>query len=411
MTLFAGNAVAFVVPAALYPFLSRIFTPEDYALFGLYISAFSLLEIASAGRYDLAVVLPEKDEDAQNIVIGGILISMGYSLFILIVMSFTKDFIATSLHNPGFANWLLVLPTSLFFVSVSKMCNAWLIRKKKFKASSVNKASQKFAEGSTQVALGVILKTSNGLILGDIAGRFFNAILSLYQSINSGLSNARVDQHAIRSNLNRYLEFPKFNIVPSMLNALGALLPVFIVSSYYSVEASGSFNFSRIILSVPFALISAGVSQVLMQQISEKRQNRHSIAHDIFSVAWKLALLSVVGLSVLFLAGPALFAFVFGEKWRLAGEFTSILIFSYAVSFIVSPFSILLLVLEKVRWASLWQTFYFAAVLILWFIKHLSIEKFLTVLVVIDLVSYSVYGIFIYQAIKRYEEDVEHPLV
>ena len=66
-TLLTGNAVAFIIPVLVYPLLSRIYSTEDYALFGLYIGVFSFLEIASAGRYDFAIVMPEKDEAALNI--------------------------------------------------------------------------------------------------------------------------------------------------------------------------------------------------------------------------------------------------------------------------------------------------------------------------------------------------------
>jgi O-antigen/teichoic acid export membrane protein len=79
-TLVAGNAIAFIIPVLLYPALSRIFTPEDYAVYGLYVAVFSFLEIASAGRYDFAVVIPEKDDDAKHLVVGGVLISICYSL-------------------------------------------------------------------------------------------------------------------------------------------------------------------------------------------------------------------------------------------------------------------------------------------------------------------------------------------
>jgi len=105
-------------------------------------------------------------------------------------------------------------------------------------------------------------------------------------------------------------------------------------------------------------------------------------------------------------AGGELFEIVFGEKWRLSGEYTSILIFSYAVSFIVSPFSMLLVVLGKIRMVSIWQTFYFFAVCILWFFSNFDIEHFLEALVVIDVVSYAMYGLLIYRGIKDYENSL-----
>jgi O-antigen/teichoic acid export membrane protein len=239
---------------------------------------------------------------------------------------------------------------------VSKLGNSWLIRKKKFKSASLNRASQKFGEGGTQLLLG-FLNMGNGLIIGDLCGKIFNATLSAIQSSYGGLKVDFTNLKSTRSVLKKYIEFPKFGLVPALLNALGGMLPVFVISSSFSTEVSGNFNFSRIVLSIPFALIASGISQVLMQQVSERRHNNLSFGGEAVSLAKKLSVLSVIGIFVLYFWGAEIFALIFGEQWRLSGQYTSILIFSYAVSFIVSPFSVLLISLEKIRWAGYWQVF------------------------------------------------------
>lgn len=402
LTLFTGNAIAFLAPVMLYPVLSRVFTPADYAVFGLYSSIFAFLEIASAGRYDFAIVMPRRSDDAINLVAGGFLISIFYSLFIFGIILILGDLIALKLNNVFLTNWLLWMPLGLFFISVSKLCNAWLIRAKKFKSASVNKAGHKIAEGSAQMAFG-FLKVGNGLVLGDMVGRLFNAFLSIYQGVKYGLDKSKISTFSIKRNLRLFLEFPKYGILPAMLNALGGMLPVFIISMYYSLEVSGNFNFSRVILSVPFALIATGISQVLMQQVSEKKKAGESIVDDIYSLAIKLFWISIAGAILTFFIGPFLFEAVFGAKWRIAGEYTSILILSTAISLVVSPFSILLPVLGKIKWGSYWQIFYFVFVSSLWLLSSLSIINFLIILVAIDVISYLSYGIIIIKVIRDYE--------
>lgn len=405
ITLISGNIVAFIFPILLYPLLTRLYTPEDYALFGLYVAVFSFLEVASVGRYDMVVVMPEKDEDAVNIVAGGFLISLIYALIILLLVIFFRDWVSIRLNNTSLSNWLLLLPVSLILISVSKLCNGWLIRFQRYKASSINKAGQKISEGAAQLFLGTV-NLGSGLIVGDLAGRLFNAVFSLIQSKGSGLTKNFVSRSSIKEILVKYSEIPKYGIMPSMLNTLAGMQPVFVVSTYYSVAESGSFNFSRIILSVPFALISAGISQVLMQQVSEKKNKKISVSKDVFSLAGKLSLLSIAGIVILYLTGPELFELIFGVTWRQSGHFTSILIFSYAVTFIVSPFSILLIVMGKIKLASIWQIFYFILISVLWFLQRLTIDQFLSVLVLIDLISYLFYGYLIVRVIKDYEKSL-----
>jgi O-antigen/teichoic acid export membrane protein len=405
LTLVSGNVVAFIVPVILYPFVSRIFTPQDYALFGVYFSLFTFLEIASAGRYDFAVVIPSRDEDSINLIAGGLIVAALYSMFLLGVFLIGRDLIAGSLNNPQLSQWLLLLPLALFLVSINKLCNAWLVRRKQFKASSINKGSQKIAEGSAQVALG-LTKVGNGLVLGDLCGRLFNAAMAIFQSVRHGLDKNQVNRVALVRNLKQYIEFPKFGILPAMLNSLGGTLPVFIVSSYFTSEVSGGFNFSRMILAVPFSLIAAGISQALMQLAAERKNEGKPLYDDLISIARKLALLCVLVWVLLFFWGPELFSFVFGSKWRLAGEFSSILTISSSIALLVSPFSTLLIVLGKIRWLSLWQVSYFVLVSMLWLLRDATVSEFLWVFVLIDALAYLFFGLIIYRAVKVYENKI-----
>jgi O-antigen/teichoic acid export membrane protein len=403
-TLITGNALAFVIPVTLYPVLSRIFTEQDYALFGLYIGVFSFLEIASAGRYDFAIVIPQDDKDAINITAGGLVISVLYSLIILGLVILFNDAVADQLNNAALANWLYFLPLSLILISISKLCNGWLVRIKNFKAASINKASHKLGEVSAQLVFG--LTSANGLIFGDLTGRLLNACFSIYQSVRSGLDRNLVERSVVIENLKKYSDLPKYNVLPSLLNTLGAMMPVFVISSLYSQDVSGNFNFSRLLLSVPFALISTAISQVVMQLVSERRHKREKISNELFSLAGQLFGLSILGIIPLYFAGPELFSFVFGQKWETAGGYTAILIFSYAATFVVSPFSILLVVLQKVKWLSFWQIFYFILTSCLWFFKNLEIQNLLWLLVAMDLIAYSAYGILIYKAIENYQANL-----
>jgi O-antigen/teichoic acid export membrane protein len=403
LTLVTGNAIAFIIPIILYPVISRIFSPADYALFGLFASIYGVLEIASAGRYDFAVVLPKKNDEAINVVGSGLFFASLYSILTFLLVVFFRTWASIKLKNPFLADWLFLLPPALFLTSISKLGNGWLIRQKQFKAASINKASQKISEISAQMAFG-FSHIGNGLIIGDIIGRLFNAGMSLYQGTRAGFNRKALSIPGVKAGLRQYADFPKYNTLPSMLNALASMIPVFIISSHFSTEVSGSFNFSRILLSIPFALIASSISQVMMQQISEKRHAAKSIIHELMTLGSRLGALGLVGALILLVAAPQIFGFLFGAEWRQSGEFTRILIFSNIISFVVSPFSVLLAVLGKIRYSGIWQTFYFSVSCCLWFFNYASIERFLITLVILDVVCYLIYGFLIYVAVKDYEK-------
>jgi O-antigen/teichoic acid export membrane protein len=62
-----------------------------------------------------------------------------------------------------------------------------------------------------------------------------------------------------------------------------------------------------------------------------------------------LALISILPFTLIFLFGDDMFAYVFSEKWRGAGEFSQIMAPWFMLNFIASPLSFLPLVLKKQR--------------------------------------------------------------
>ncbi len=119
-------------------------------------------------------------------------------------------------------------------------------------------------------------------------------------------------------------------------------------------------------------------------------------------VVFFLVLGGLFEMLVFFLWSEQLFVFVFGKEWVQAGSLTAILVFSYAVKFIVSPLSGVFIVLEKLKWASLWQSIYFMAIVALYFLK-VEWEVFFVVLVIIDVLAYSIYFAMIRWVIKSYQ--------
>ena len=87
LTLVSGTAIAQIIPIAISPVLTRIYTPEEFGIYAIFTSIVIIFSVISNGRYELAIVLPEKDEDAINIFALGLIINVvlfffkSYSLF------------------------------------------------------------------------------------------------------------------------------------------------------------------------------------------------------------------------------------------------------------------------------------------------------------------------------------------
>ena len=75
LTLMAGTTIAQAIPIAISPILTRLYSPEEFGLFALFLAIVSIFGVVATMRYEMAIVQPEKSEDAINLVFLSAIIS------------------------------------------------------------------------------------------------------------------------------------------------------------------------------------------------------------------------------------------------------------------------------------------------------------------------------------------------
>ena len=405
ITLITGIGVAQLIPILMQTFLRRMFLPEVFGAFAVYMSVVGILVIISSLRYQIAIVIPEKDKEAANIFFLVLFINSVFFLILLTTIVFFKNTVAALLDFPAkYDYWLYFLPFSVLLFSVYDSINYWLIRKKAFKASAINKISRRSFEGITQATFG-FLKQPFGLVIGDIVGNIANNISGIIQIRKYGLSLSLFNKKYVISVMKKHSDFPK-NSIPALLNTVGTLLPIILINKFYSETVTGYFDLTRLVLSVPSILISAAISKVLLQNISEKVNNALSIKKELLNVFYVLFIIVIIEVAVIINFGPELFTFVFGENGNMSGILAQTLIFSFAFSFVVSPLSFVFIALRKIKIISIWQSLYFLSILSLILFKDLIFNDFIKIYVLIDIILYSLYFILILIAISKYEKQI-----
>src|SRR5690606_9512079 len=109
-TLISGSAVAQAIPVAISPILTRIYTPEEFGIFATYLGIAAIASVLVTGRYELAIMLPERDEDAIQVAALSLLLTFVVSLFLLVVAIVFSEQIAHMLGSPAIRPWLYWVP-------------------------------------------------------------------------------------------------------------------------------------------------------------------------------------------------------------------------------------------------------------------------------------------------------------
>lgn len=350
-----GTTIAQAIPIAISPILTRIYTPEDFGVFALYMAIASIISVMATARYEMAIMLPKEEEDVKSIVKLIMILLSTITFIVFLIVFFFNQSITNLFDNKEISSWLYFLPLSIFLVGIYQIYNYLLIREKNFKRLSTNKIIVSTTNASTQLAYGFTISNGFGLLFGNIIGY----IVSIYFIIKSKVVNKyfHFKDNSIKEVAKEYQNFPKYDVPSVLVNVISNQLPLLALGKYFGFGVVGFYSLMYKVLMMPISLLSGTVLDVFKQRATED-YNKFGNCKDIYIKTFKsLVLLGIVPFTILGIFAPEIFAFVFGENWVVAGEFAQIMAPVLYLKFIVSPLSYTLYIAGKQKLNLIGQSF------------------------------------------------------
>lgn len=412
-TLMTGAVVAQAVPILLSPLLSRIYDPEDFAAFAVFMAVNAVISVVGAGRYDQAIMLPRDTEDSVSIVALAwiVLTTVCTVLGLLIAASYGNlpDAWIKALHG----DWLYLLPVAVFVSASFQILSNWNNRCGRFRRLALSRAAQGSVGGFAQCGMGFAGLHATGLIWGWLSGQvigFFMLLRTNLPSLQEGFKDVSLARLA--ANARTYRRFPLLSTWGSLFDSGGSMMALLVVSHTFSSTVTGLFSFTLRVLAIPLFLISNALAQVLYQRIAHmNNEDSTKILPYVLRAAAVLTFIAVPFVIVLALYGVELFTFVFGARWSDAGRYAGLLSLAVGIRFIVSPLTVVLSLNHNVKSSVQWQVLYFCSITVtLWLGNGLPIEDFLKLYVVHELVLFALYFIVVLKAAQRRPDTAPSPL-
>jgi len=379
LTLMTGTTIAQAIPIAISPILTRLYSPEDFGLFALFIAIASIFGSIANGRYELAIMLPKKDEDAINILALGFIINVVLSFTLLLVVLIFNDSLLSLLNNDDISSWLYLVPVSVFLMGCFNLLNYFNNRKKLYKDLAKANVAKSIAMAIVQLSFGFLKAGVFGLVSGQLTSQVVSNT-KLFFNIKRLNLFSKISRIKIIAQGKRYKDFPKFSMWAFLANTLSLNLINIFVSSVYNIKTLGFYSLTQKLLSIPLSLIGSSIGQVLFQESTKEKQLTGKAINSFNSTVKKLFLITVPSFGILFFLVEDLFAFVFGEEWRIAGKYAQIIMPLFAVRFIVAPITLIAIVFEKIKIDLFFQfglLFLYIFVFYLSYIKSLLFEELL----------------------------------
>jgi len=349
VTIMSGTILSRIIAFAAIPFLSRLFTPSDFgvlAIFGLIVGSMGTL---ITWRYEAAIVLPESDEEAVNIL--GVCIGLATisTALLFIIFYYYAAAVAIFFGAPELIPWLYWAPLCSWAIGVFTALRLWNSRTDDFKWISIANVGDVGALTITQIGLGLLIRGMlTGLMLGPFAGRLTSAaILILRTHKSSGpLIRRSLNFRVAIDQAKRYLRFPLYDLPASLLSTLSREMPAGILGIFFVTQWVGLYSVAHRILSVPLQVLGGSIAQVYLPVARDARRSGHldSFTLTIFD---RLLGISFTPMLVVAIGAPELISTLLGQRWVVAGEILQYLMPSLLMVFIASPLSEVFSVLER----------------------------------------------------------------
>ena len=337
----SGTAGAQAISMAFAPFITRIYGPEAYGLLGVFMATVSIAAPVAALAYPHAIVLPKQENGARAVVQLSIIITAAVAGAVLVGLCLSGDTLLAALGAADIKQFSLLIPIAMMLTAYQEIGQQWLVRKRAFQATARVSVARSLIVGSAKIIVGVFHPIAAALVGLHTTGIAIQSMLQWFEARRLPKSSIHTRRWLgwgrLTSVAQRYWDFPVYRAPQILINAASHALPVLLLGALFGPAAAGFYALGRNVLGAPAGLVARAVSMVFYPRITEAARNGEDKRKLILVATAGLTVVGIVPFGVIFLAGPSLFAWVFGSEWGMAGNFARWLSLMYFMHFINGP--------------------------------------------------------------------------
>jgi O-antigen/teichoic acid export membrane protein len=395
----SGTAVSQGILIFATPILTRIFTPENFGIFALYLSIVGTLSLISSWKYELAIMLPKKREDAEALVFLSIIITVFTSLLAFVILLLFKVQLIKNVNNISF--FLFLIPIGILLNGLLQIYNAWGARNEQFKFIANSNVVKSGITVGSQLLFAFVKVSSLSLIYGNVVGVLASLTYIVYKTSKKHFIHlSQISKETTVENLIKYKNLPKYQSASVFINSLSQHLPIFLLAIFYSPEIAGFYALTRRALTNPARLLGNSVRQVFFQRASKLFSENKDIKTILSNSTFGLIKISIIPIVLVALFGQPIFVIIFGSNWLISGIFAQIIVVYVFALTVNAPSVMTLQILGKQKFSMIYEiilaTFRFLSI----YIGYVLYQNYFISVVLFSIVGI-VFNVFLIMYVYR----------
>ena len=317
-----GSTIAQLVPILATPILTRIYTKEDFGLYGYFLAIISIITPILSLRYDKAIVLSKSENELNSLVKLSSILTILISFTIVIAVGIFVYFSSTSTYK----YYILFAFIILIISGISNISLAILNYSRDYNYMSKNL----IYNSSLNSILCIIFGVFNPVTISMITGLLFSKLIALIIIFKKAKKYITLKGETnLKISSIKFADFPMYSAPEALIGGVGTHLNLLFIGIYSQGFAGAYFLVNRL-AAVPISILSNSYSSVFFKDYSIVENKRQYLKK-----CWiKVFILSFIPFILIYLLSPYLLDKILGNDWALCSEILVIMIPYFWINFI-----------------------------------------------------------------------------
>lgn len=348
--------VAQLATLVAMPVLSRLYRPEAFGEYSLFVSITLLAAVVATLRYEIAIVLPRSLREAAALKRMTTRLLLLFSVVTVVVCAAIA--LWPSNLDPEWRGLILLMGPEVFLLGGVSIFTFWFTRTNAYGVLSRNRIIMAVLVASAQILMSFTgLGGGVSLALGLMIGQLFAVVVLALSDTSRG--HLRTDGGRRWTYLLRkYWRMPALTMPQTLVDSF-RLNGINFIIGQYSLSALGQYSQAWRVVNVPAALIGSAISQVYFPRLASTP--KRDLPQVVRSSVTKSLLLGFIPFTLIFFLSPTIVPWALGAEWKDAGLYAQALTPWLYLNLAASPVSTLFVVLGKQHLGLVFAVIYAAA--------------------------------------------------
>ena len=368
-----GTILGQATSVLLSPFLTRIYSPEQFGALSVYTSALTILVVAASLRYEIPIATAQSGEEAANLMALSVVALVCTTAAVTLIAALIPQHIlfATGLGNLD--SYRVLFPVGFAVLGIYFILLYAATWAQDFDGIARTRISQGISGPVSQIVMGLLGLGATGLALGFVIGQSAGSTLLFRNMVMRRIEMLKqITWLGIRKAAWDNRNLPLVSAWSGMIDAAGTgYMAYILVAALYPGPLAGYLFLAERVVARPLQMISTSMLTVFMGEIGRTMvADPAKLRRRFLQVTSRQLLIGAAWVAAIDLTAALFFAAIFGGEWRGAVPYLLVMSIAYLANSVTSSVTHTLQALKRQFLAAAWQIGRMAAVFAVFGLSH-----------------------------------------